>query len=286
MKSVLGERTEQPLSPGVSIDRIKPGGKDGPDGVVLAQPQGQMNWMLEWVLGGPDDAFQLSIPDIRMPANQVWPLHWHDCCVAVIVIDGDCLVGDWHMKPGDVLIAQAGLEYGPVVVGPRGCQIFEVFAQSHLRQGGYAPEYRDHPTLQGMTAFRFKERSPVNSRNNGRQTLPNDVDGVVKGRLTPGAVFDLGAAGDPDRGVMLYTALRPGEEIAPHSYADARAMFVFEGELTAGGRELTKNDVLIIERDAPVAAIKAGPAGAQVLEFTRTSAGVERRPVLAAMSRA
>jgi quercetin dioxygenase-like cupin family protein len=278
MKSVFGPPTEQPFLPGVRLDRIAPGGKNGPDDAVLSQPLGNMNWMYEWKLGTPDDAFQLAIPDIRMPPNQIWPLHWHDCWVAVIVVDGCCLIGDWWMQPGDVLIAKAELEYGPVVAGPEGVQLFEIFAQSHLRQGGYAPEYRDHPTVQGMTAFRFKERSPLNKRNEGRSSLPNaGVDGIVMGHLTPGAVFDLGEAGDPDRGLMVFTRFEAGQDIAPHTYDDARAIFVFDGDLTLGDRQLAKGDALIIERGAAIPAVKAGPKGAQLLEIARTSAGVRRR---------
>jgi quercetin dioxygenase-like cupin family protein len=276
---IFGEREEKALSPGVVLDRIKPGGKEGPNGETHNDVPGGQTWIYEWLLGTPEDKFQLAIPDIRMPPQQIWPLHWHDCCVAVVVLDGSCLVGDWWMQPGDVLIARAELEYGPVVPGPAGTQLLEIFAQSHLRQGGYAPEYRDHPTLDGMSLFNIKERSALNSRNNGRQMLPNaGVDGIVMGHLKPGAVFNLGEPDDPERGLMVCTELKAGEEIAPHSYADARAIFVLEGELKFGERVLAKNDMVTIERDAPVPAFKAGAKGAQLLELTRTTVGLQRRP--------
>lgn len=274
---VFGERGDQRILPGISLDRIQSGGRDGPNGEVRWETPGGQTWMYEWLLGTPDEDFQLAIPDIRMPAQQFWPLHWHGCYVAVIILDGTCLCGDWWMKPGDVLIAPADLEYGPAVPGPSGVQMFEVFARSHLRQGGYASEYRDHPTLEGMTAFNFVERSPLNQRNNGRQTLSNQTEGMVVGHLDPGATFDLGPRDDPERGILMYNALAAGEYIDAHSYGDARAVFVLDGDIAFGDRQLGRHDVLIIERDAPVPAITVGAHGARLLEVARTTAGVERR---------
>src|SRR4051794_7012909 len=98
--------------------------------------------------------------------------------------------------------------------------MFEIFAKLHLQGGGYALEYRDHPTLQGTaTPFNFTERSGVNKRNDGRQTLPLDgVEGFTKGSLTPGSQWDLGASGDPERGAMKVLGLSPGERLPPHVY--------------------------------------------------------------------
>jgi hypothetical protein len=275
---ILEEPELRPLSPGVAVDRVKPGGKDGPDGLVLGPCPGGQAWMSVWKLGSEDEPFQLAVPDIRMPANQLWPLHWHDCWVAVVVVEGSCIVGDWLMGPGDVLIAQAGLEYGPMLIGPHGCQMFEVFAQFHLRNGGYAPEYQDHPTLAGQP-FQFRERLPHNRHNIGRQVMPVDgVEGLLKGRVAPGATFDLGDSHDPDRGVMLCTGLQPGEMVAAHTCGDARMFIVLDGEVDVGGRVLGQGECLIAERDAQVAAIRAGQDGALLLELVRTTAGLERRP--------
>src|SRR5580704_7008002 len=142
-----------------------------------------------------------------MPPNQYWPLHWHGCWIAVIVLDGSLLIGDWWMKPGDMLISANDVEYGPVVNGPEGSQIFEIFAKNHVAAGGYSPEYRDHPTLQGWP-YNFSERSSLNQRNNGRQVLPNaGVEGLTMTRLEPGKIWDLGEPRDPNRGLMKDTRL-------------------------------------------------------------------------------
>src|SRR5579862_3294164 len=147
------------VSPGVALERFYPGGLDGPNGEVRFTTPGGQVWTDNVVLGEAKGSFQLSVPDIRLPANQIWPLHWHDCWVGIVVLEGECLIGDWWMKPGDVLITGSGLEYGPLLIGPRGCRMLEIFAKLHLQAGGYAPEYRDHPTLQnGNVAFNFTER--------------------------------------------------------------------------------------------------------------------------------
>ena len=155
--------------------------------------------------------------------------------------------------------------------------MFEIFAQFHLHPGGYAPEYRDHPTLIGTT-MNFKERSPLNKRNEGRQILPIDgVEGMFKSRLAPGGRWDLGEPGDPNRSVMLDTRLTPGERLAPHRFDDWRGVVVMAGELDVGGRRLGPESVLVIRPGAEVPAIQAGPQGAQLLQIARTAAGVERR---------
>src|SRR6202008_2658984 len=106
------------LAPGVLLQRFYPGGKDGPNGEVrLATPGGQV-WSGIVMLGDDRSPFQMTLPDIRLPANQIWPLHWHDCWTLVVIVEGQCLIGDWWMQAGDVFIAAPSLEYGPLVIGP------------------------------------------------------------------------------------------------------------------------------------------------------------------------
>jgi hypothetical protein len=190
------------------------------------------------------------------------------------------MVGDWWMEPGDILITGASLEYGPLLIGPKGCRMFEIFARLHLQIGGYAPEYHDHPTLQGGSgSFNFNERSPVNKRNEGRQTLPLDgVEGFTKGRLTPGAQWDLGASEDPDRGMMKVTRLSSGERLPAHSYEDWHAILVFDGALRIAGRTVGKDAYLLMRPDSRVDEIQAGEGGALLLDVSRTARGMSRRP--------
>ena len=265
------------LSPGVVLDQIQPGGRRGPNDEVLRPTLGGQVWSDSWVLGSGEEAFQLRVPDVRMPANQYYPLHYHGCWIAVIILDGTVLIGDWWMKPGDVLVAAADLEYGPVLNGPDGCQLFEIFAQDHLGLGGYAKEYHDHPTLVLQEIpTEFTERTLLNKRNDGNQVLPNaGVPGLSTGTLEPGRVWDLGERHDPDRGAFTATVIAPGEKRPAHTYGDWHAIFILDGGLSLGARDLVKNDVLIIKPNAPVAELTASGSGARLLEVARTIRGLE-----------
>jgi len=276
---VLATQTPRLLARGVSLSRLKPGGKDGPDGEVLNsdEPFGG-TWSEYYTVGGEDQPFRLAIPDIRMPRNQYWPLHWHDCWIVVVVLDGSALLCDWWMKPGDVLVSPAKEEYGPVVSGPKGVQLIEVFAQDIGALGGYAPECHDHPVVN--TLYRANGMAaPILPRPKGSEghagnqvtplaTLPN----VRTGHLQGGQRWDLGAPDDPERGVMLDTKLAAGEVVPPHRHRDWRGLMIWDGSMRIGDHELTKDDVVIVEPDAEVPAYQAGPQGVHMMEFCRTAA--------------
>jgi hypothetical protein len=262
------------LTPGVSLQRFYPGGKDGPRGECHFNTPGGQGWTETLLLGDKDDTFQMLVPDIRLPANQYWPLHWHDCWTAVLVLEGQCLIGDWWMQPGDVFITEPSLEYGPLVIGPQGCRLFEIFAKAHLAPGGYAPEYRDHPTLQGTSKV-FFDRSPLNKRNEGRQTLPcAGVKGITKTCLSAGARWELGESSDPERGVLGNLRLTPKGRLPPHRRDDWHAIVVLAGSLQVAGRTLGKDDYLMIRPNSRVDEIEAGAEGAQLLELSRTARGM------------
>jgi hypothetical protein len=273
--------TARLLSTGVTLDRLLPGGKDGPDGIVLNsdQPGGGVFSEMFYV-GGFDDPWRLGIPDIRMAANQLWPMHWHDCWIAVVLLDGTCMVGDWWMRRGDVLITPAKVEYGPLLNGPGGCQMLEVFAQDTFSAGGYAHEYHDHPTLSYLQRMKggeaqFLPRPRVSEGNAGSQTTPlKAVPGVVTGKLAGGQRFDLGEPNDPERGVMLDSVVPAGVVIPSHHHRDWRGVLIWEGSMRVGDEELTKDDLLIIEPDVKVDEFETGPRGVHLLEFAKTAAAV------------
>jgi hypothetical protein len=272
-------RSEQ-LTPGVVLESFYPGGKDGPNGEVLSDCPGGQVWSDIFSLGDSKDPFQLSVPDIRLPANQIWPLHWHDCWVGIVILEGECLIGDWWMKPGDVLITEACIEYGPLLIGPRGCRMFEVFARLHQHAGGYALEYRDHPTLQGtQVAPKFAERSALNKRNEGRQCLPLEGKGFTKGTVSHGLHWDLGEHDDPDRGVMKVSRFSSHQRMRPHLYKDWHTCLVLDGTLQIGGRMLVNDDYLLIRPNSRVDEISAGRDGALLLELARTSRGIDAQAV-------
>jgi hypothetical protein len=265
------------LAPGVELGRMQPGGRRGPNGEVLGEEMGGQVWSQMFMFGGEDGSPPLCVPDIRLPANQYWPLHWHDCWIAVIVLEGDCLIGDWHMRQGDVLISEDGLEYGPLLIGPAGCQMFEIFARLYPNEGGYAPEFRDHPTLAGTTR-NIQERSARNAANAGRQVVSVEgTPGLTKGRLVPGQKWDLGPGDDPGRAVLECIQLAPGEALADRSWSDWHGLFVIDGELTVGGTRVESHGVIRIAPSSTLPELVAGPGGARLLEVSRTAEGAGRR---------
>jgi hypothetical protein len=259
------------LAPGVQLRRLYPGGIAGPNGETRNPIPGGQTWSEIFMLGDERDDFIFGVPDIRMPPNQIWPMHWHDCWTVVVVLEGRCLIGDWFMDVGDVFVAAPSIEYGPLLIGPQGCRLLEIFADLALSPGGYGEEYRDHPTLQGGTHV-FKPREGVNRRNEGHSSLSlNGAEGMWRSRLEPGWSFDLGAPGDPGRGVVRHAELAPGVTIPARARGDWYGALVLGGSVSAAGRELVRDDVLIARRDAPIPALTAGRDGARILEHFRTA---------------
>lgn len=286
-----GER----FRPGVTLTRLEPGGARGPDDVVATSDvMGGLVWQDLWYLGSDDDDFRMCIPDIRMPPHQIWPLHWHGDWMFIVVLEGSLLMGsEWVMQPGDVLITAPNVEYGPLVNGPQGCQLLEIFATND-KSGGYAAEYHDHPTLVGpgrvmyrpdiykfgpAAVFNFGERPPGLEHNAGHQTMKIDgTPGLTPGRLGSPQRWDLGASDDPKRGVAIDTVLQPGASIPAHRLDDWRWSLVIAGDLTLGDRALEVGDIVIAEPGADVPAAAAGSGGAELLEMCRTAAAEERQP--------
>ncbi|MGF7238815.1 MAG: cupin domain-containing protein [Frankia sp.] len=278
---VFGGAPSDPVAPGVTRSRLEPGGKDGPGGIVRDSDRpGGATWTQMWFLGRPEDPWRMMLPDIRMAANQVWPLHWHDCWTAVVVLDGTVLIGDWWMRRGDVLIAAPGVEYGLLLSGPQGCELLEIFAQDVLSPGGYGEEYRDHPTLiyvKGLETTVFVSRPPAQVENEHRQVVPVDTTpGLDKGHLDGGAFWDLGDPSDPDRGIVFDRKLTAGQHLPSVSVGDWRGALVLDGSMTVGDTPFVAGDVLLVEPDAKVPVTIAGAAGVHLLELARTAAALTR----------
>ncbi len=64
---------------------------------------------------------------LRMGPNWVSARHAHDCYRFEVVVQGTLDVGERVLKPGDVMLTEPGVAYGPHVAGPEGCVTFEIF---------------------------------------------------------------------------------------------------------------------------------------------------------------
>lgn len=266
---------EEEIAPGVTFRRLYPGGMAGPNRECYNDKPGGQTWSESFMFGEPGDDVIMCVPDIRLPPQQFFPLHWHDCWTVVAVIEGKCLIGDWYMDTGDVFISAPSVEYGPLVPGPMGARVLEIFGDLKLSPGGYSPEYRDHPTMIGHDAHVFKPREGLNLRNEGHTMLRVDGNsGMWKGRLEPGWSFDLGEPGDPERGIVADGRLAAGE-VRPgrRAVGDACGFLVLGGSLEVMGRTLVRDDVLIVRRESDYPKLKGGSEGAEMIEFARTAGG-------------
>jgi hypothetical protein len=64
---------------------------------------------------------------LSMPPGWVSARHAHDCWRFEVVAQGELDVGERVLKPGDVMLSEPGVAYGPHVAGPEGCVTFEIF---------------------------------------------------------------------------------------------------------------------------------------------------------------
>ncbi|GIX32042.1 MAG: hypothetical protein KatS3mg124_2514 [Porticoccaceae bacterium] len=262
------------LGPGLWHRRLYPGGRAGPNGETSLPTPGGQAWSEQILLGGAEDPPPRPLlPDIRLPANQYWPLHWHDSWTAVLVVEGQCLVGDWWMERDDLLLVAPGIEYGPLLAGPQGVRLFEIFSDLGGARGGYAPEYRDHPTLAGGE-HHFAPRSPRNRANEGRQTRPlAGVEGIRRERLAAGREWRLGASGEAVVPRLACFALSPGQEWdAPGPVRDFQLWVLWEGLAAVAGRVLCADDLLLAEPGARLPRLRAGAEGVRWLVLSRSEA--------------
>ena len=262
------------IAPGVIKRSLYPGGKLGPDNIVMNDIPGGQVWSEIVMLGDEQEDFIYALPDIRMPPNQIWPMHWHDCWTVVLIVEGKCMIGDWYMEAGDVFVAAPSIEYGPLVVGTMGCRLLEIFCDLALSPGGYGPEYEDHPTLRWGNHV-IKPREGVNKRNEGHSSLSLEgAEGMWKSKLAPGWSWEFGESDDPNRGVMRDTRLAAGESIAETRRGDWYAALVMDGSVEVGGKTLVKDDVILARRDSTVPEMMAGADGVHLLENFRTVAAL------------
>jgi hypothetical protein len=92
-----------------------------------------------------------------------------------------------------------------------------------------------------------------------------------KARLEPGFQWDLGEPGDPDRGIVRYQELAPGETMPARARGDWYGGLVLGGSIDVAGKTLVRDDVLIAARGSEIPEAVAGKDGVQILEHMRTA---------------
>ena len=89
--------------------------------------QGGLTGLSYFLLGERKDN-PPTVVALRMGPNFVLPRHAHDCHRFEIVVQGALDVGERTLKPGDIMISEPGIAYGPHIAGPEGCTTFEIFS--------------------------------------------------------------------------------------------------------------------------------------------------------------
>ena len=89
--------------------------------------QGGVTGLAYFLLGEKKDN-PATVVALRMGPGCVLPRHAHDCYRFEVVSRGTLDVGERILKPGDVMISEPNIAYGPHIAGPEGCTTFEIFS--------------------------------------------------------------------------------------------------------------------------------------------------------------
>lgn len=65
---------------------------------------------------------------VRYEPGAEVPVHYHPSDYCSIVVEGSLEITRRQHRPGSIRIVKAGTAYGPLVVGPEGCTVIDIFA--------------------------------------------------------------------------------------------------------------------------------------------------------------
>jgi hypothetical protein len=84
--------------------------------------------MAYFVMGDPAKNAPVAVA-LEIAPNASIPRHTHSCHRFEIVVRGELRTEEGAtLRPGDVMISEPGVMYGPNVAGPEGCTTYEIFA--------------------------------------------------------------------------------------------------------------------------------------------------------------
>ena len=111
--------------PGMSLDLVTEGAIRSPYSIFREFPLGKST------------AEQCSIVTyVRLEAGDPAPRHAHAGWTINIVVEGSCRLEDFPdvvLGPGHILTCEPNLQYGPVIPGPQGVTLFEIFDRPETR---------------------------------------------------------------------------------------------------------------------------------------------------------
>jgi len=81
-------------------------------------------------IGEGESEEQAGMLVVEIPPHFEIPEHHHRVWHQEIILAGEAEVGGDVLRPGDMRIVPAGAVYGPVIAGPAGCRLVEIFERS------------------------------------------------------------------------------------------------------------------------------------------------------------
>lgn len=71
----------------------------------------------------------MFVTPLRMEPGYILPRHAYDCHRMELIVQGSMDVGERVLGPGDVMITEPGVLYGPHIAGPEGCTAFDICSE-------------------------------------------------------------------------------------------------------------------------------------------------------------
>lgn len=77
---------------------------------------------------GLDPEGGTGILTVRYDPGSRVEIHYHDCDYCSIVVEGSIEISRVEHGVGDMRFVKAGTAYGPLIAGPEGCTVIDIFA--------------------------------------------------------------------------------------------------------------------------------------------------------------
>jgi len=121
---------------------------------MLAPGDSGYRWNF-WFLGDDPDGpvVVCTIAPPNPDGNETAPSHSHSSDAIRIILEGSFKVGEKWYEAGEMRFQEAGVIYGPEVVGPNGCKQINIYEKRGAMNADYAKEEDARARAAGNEAF-------------------------------------------------------------------------------------------------------------------------------------
>lgn len=88
--------------------------------------QESLQYVMERIGQNPENGTGVLV--VRYDPNAVIGVHYHDCDYCSVVVEGSIEISRVKHQTGSMRFVKAGTVYGPLVAGPEGCTMIDIFA--------------------------------------------------------------------------------------------------------------------------------------------------------------